>query len=142
MSRRHAATAAALVVAASGAVTACGEAGVSLNAKRGDTPSIKRGAALFAQRCGGCHTLSAAGTQGSATSIKYKERTDGPNLDQRKETVDQVVYAIRNGGFSGAIMPQNVVVGRDAQDVAEFVAAYAGSNRKIPRSPSSSSSGG
>ena len=137
MSRRHAATAAALVVAASAAVTACGEQGVSLNAKRGETPSVKRGAALFAQRCSGCHTLAAAGTQGSSTSIKYKERTDGPSLDQRKETTDQVLYAIRNGGFSGAIMPQNVVVGNDAQDVAEFVAAYAGAKRKVPPGPSS-----
>ena len=35
----------------------------------------------------------------------------GPNLDYRRETKDQVLYAIRNGGFSGAIMPQNIVVG-------------------------------
>jgi mono/diheme cytochrome c family protein len=136
MSRRHAATAAALVVAASAAVTACGKEDVSLNAKRGDTPAIERGAKLFAARCGGCHTLSAAGTQGSNTTVKYQERTDGPNLDQRKETTDQVLYAIRNGGFSGAIMPQNVVVGQQAQDVAEFVAAYAGAKRKAPKTPS------
>ena len=37
-----------------------------------------------------------------------------------------VIYAIRNGGFSGAIMPQNIVVGDDAEKVAEFVAKYAG----------------
>ena len=38
-----------------------------------------------------------------------------------------MLYAIRNGGFSGAIMPQNIVVGEDAQAVAEFVAKYSGS---------------
>jgi cytochrome c551 len=135
MSRRRAAIAAVLVVSASAVIAACGEEGVSLNAKRGESPSVTRGAELFAARCSGCHTLTAAGTQGSNTGVKYQERTDGPNLDQRKETTDQVLYAIRNGGFSGAIMPQNVVVGQDAQDVAEFVAAYAGTKRKIPKTP-------
>ena len=56
-----------------------------------------------------------------------KERTDGPNLDFRKESVQDVLFAIRNGGFSGSIMPANVVVGQDAQKVAEFVSKYAGS---------------
>jgi hypothetical protein len=40
--------------------------------------------------------------------------------------MDNVLYAIRNGGFSGAIMPENIVVGRDADDVAAFLAKYAG----------------
>ena len=135
MSRRRAAIASALVVASAAALAACGEEGVSLNATKGDSPSIQRGAELFAARCSGCHTLSAAGTQGSNFGVKYQERTDGPNLDQRKETQDQVLYAIRNGGFSGASMPQNIVVGQDAQDVAEFVSAYAGGKRKLPPSP-------
>jgi cytochrome c551 len=135
MSRRRAAIAAVVVVALAAVIAACGEEGVSLNSEKGDDPQIQRGAELFAARCSGCHTLSAAGTQGSNNSVKYQERTDGPNLDQRKETTDQVLYAIRNGGFSGAIMPQNVAVGQDAQDIAEFVAAYAGSKRKIPKTP-------
>jgi hypothetical protein len=67
--------------------------------------------------------------------VGANERTDGPNFDQRKETVAQVLYAIRNGGFSGAIMPQNIVVGRDAQDVAEFLARYSGRKAKRPRAP-------
>ena len=91
-----------------------------------------RGADLFAERCGGCHTLEAAGTEGSSG-----ERPTGPNLNQRKETRDQVLYAIRNGGFSGAIMPQNIVVGPDAQAVAEFVSRNAGKKAKNPPSPKS-----
>ncbi len=87
-----------------------------------------RGATLFAERCAGCHTLAAAGTEGSNPD----ERVAGPNLDQRRETQDQVLYAIRNGGFSGAIMPQNIVVGEDARAVAEFVAEYAGRSAKGP----------
>ena len=43
-----------------------------------------------------------------------------------------MLYAIRNGGFSGAIMPQNIVVGEDAEAVAEFVAEYAGKSAKGP----------
>jgi mono/diheme cytochrome c family protein len=135
MSRRRAVIAPAVLTLAAAGVAACGEEGIELNAKRGDSPDVHRGAELFAQRCSGCHTLSAAGTQGSNTSVKYQERTDGPNFDQRSEQVDQVLYAIRNGGFSGAIMPQNIVVGQDAQDVAEFVAAYSGTKAKRPPSP-------
>jgi hypothetical protein len=40
--------------------------------------------------------------------------------------MDNVLYAIRNGGFSGAIMPENIVVGQDANDVAAFLSKYAG----------------
>ena len=87
-----------------------------------------RGAQLFAERCGGCHTLSAAGTEGSDP----EERVSGPNLNARRETKDQVLYAIRNGGFSGAIMPQNIVVGADAEAVASFVSQYAGKDATSP----------
>ena len=73
------------------------------------------GAVLFAERCSGCHTLDAAGAQGSANRTL---RNQGPNLDERAETVDDVLYAIRNGGFSGAIMPQNILVGDEAEAVA------------------------
>ena len=55
---------------------------------------------------------------------------DGPNFNIRKEDVGQVLYAIRNGGFSGAIMPENIVVGKDAQDVAAFLSRYAGRGAK------------
>ena len=47
----------------------------------------------------------------------------------RSEQHEDVLYAIRNGGFSGAIMPANIVVGEDAELVAEFVAKYAGRAR-------------
>jgi mono/diheme cytochrome c family protein len=90
---------------------------------------VHQGAVLFHDRCGGCHTLNAAATHGSVPQgkVAQKERTDGPNLDYRKESVNDVLFAIRNGGFSGSIMPANVVVGPDARKVAEFVSKYAGS---------------
>ena len=33
-----------------------------------------------------------------------------------------MLFAIRNGGFSGGIMPANIVVGDDAEAVADFLA--------------------
>ena len=84
------------------------------------------GATLFATHCGMCHTLEASGSQGSATNVADRENVDGPNLDFRKEDVPDVLFAIANGGFSGAIMPENIVTGEEAQAVASFVAKYAG----------------
>jgi len=84
------------------------------------------GAQLFADHCSGCHTLDVTGSEGSATRVRDRERTNGPNFNIRKEQVPQILYAIRNGGFSGAIMPQNVVVGPDALAVAQFLARYSG----------------
>jgi cytochrome c551 len=108
--------------------TACGTEKIAVP-KSDPTHS---GAVLFSQRCSGCHTLAYAATHGSATNVRTAAITNGPNFDVRCERpVDRVLYAIENGGFSGAIMPQNVVVGQDADAVAEFVAKYAG--RKAPK---------
>jgi mono/diheme cytochrome c family protein len=120
----------ATVLVAALALGACGSEGIQVP----DEDPNHAGAALFAERCGGCHTLSAAGTVGSANRAL---RTQGPNLDERIETEEDVLYAIRNGGFSGAIMPQNIVVGEDADAVAEFVAEYAGGDVDRPPSPQS-----
>jgi cytochrome c551 len=116
------------VLAAAAVLAACGTEGISSSV----TPAYKPGAQLFAERCGGCHTLDPAGTQGTSVNKKDRERVDGPNLNKRKETVQCVLYAIRNGGFSGAIMPQNIVTGAEANAVAAFVAKYAGKEAKIP----------
>jgi mono/diheme cytochrome c family protein len=112
----------AALLAAVGALSACGSQGISVS----KTSPYYKGAVLFRDHCSGCHTLSVVGAQGSATSIKDRVRTNGPNFNIRKEYVEQVLYAIRNGGFSGAIMPENLVVGQEAQDVAKFLAAYSG----------------
>jgi mono/diheme cytochrome c family protein len=92
-------------------------------------PRLHQGAVLFNMRCAGCHTLDAAAASGSKSQreIKGGERTNGPNFNVRRESNKQdVLFAIRNGGFSGAIMPSNVVVGDDAQKVAEFLVKYSG----------------
>lgn len=104
------------------ALAACGQERIQV----AQNDPAHHGAELFKQRCAGCHTLDAAGTRGSATNIRTRERTDGPNFNVRAECLQRVLYALANGGFSGGIMPQNIVVGADAQAVAQFVARYAG----------------
>jgi mono/diheme cytochrome c family protein len=94
-----------------------------------------RGSVLFSQHCSGCHTLDAVGAKGSATNVRDKERVDGPNFNVRQEDVNGVLYAIRNGGFSGAFMPENIVVGSQARQIARFLAHYAGKDSKSPPSP-------
>ena len=111
----------ATLIAAALGLAACGYGEEGLAVKQ--TEPDYNGAVLFATHCSGCHTLSAAGTQGSGNR---GERTQGPNLNQREEEYEDVLYAIENGGFSGAIMPQNIVVGKEAEEVANFVAKYAG----------------
>jgi mono/diheme cytochrome c family protein len=111
-------------------LAACGfgSEGVSVSKSSPD----RGGAELFATHCSGCHTLGAAGTQGSGNR---GQRTQGPNLNQRTETYDDALFAIQNGGFSGAIMPQNIVVGKEAEEVARFVAKYAGEDAEATPRP-------
>jgi mono/diheme cytochrome c family protein len=108
----------------------CGPSNTSgaLQVAANEPDRIKRGAVLFNQRCSGCHTFDAAGAQGSKPlgQLSGGERTNGPNFSIRREEREDVLYAIRNGGFSGAIMPANIVVGQDAEAVADFMAKYSG----------------
>ena len=122
-----------MLLGAATAAGGCGSQGVDVPA---DDPDHS-GAVLFAERCSGCHTLSAAGTQGSGTRAV---RAQGPNLDQRAETYDDALFAIQNGGFSGSIMPQNIVVGDDAAAVAQFVSKYAGTKANRTQRPTSTGS--
>lgn len=129
--RRAGAALVALPLAAIG-IGACGSQGISLSKSNPDYA----GAVIFRDHCSGCHTLGVVGAQGSATSIQNRVKTNAPNFDYRKETVEQVLYALRNGGFSGEVMPINVVVGKQAQEVAEFLSKYSG--LKAPKEPGQS----
>ena len=104
-----------------GGVAACGEEGISVpsdeRARRGDSStSAARAATRSAWRV----------PQGSTTNVRTREYKDGPNFDQRKVTANCALYAIRNGGFSSGPMPQNIVVGEEAEALAEFLAKYSG----------------
>jgi len=88
----------------------------------------RRGRELFGEHCGVCHTLAASNSIGKV----------GPNLDILKPAQSVVLHTIENGCLPNAsassgeaclgqgVMPAEVVQGRDAQDVAMFVAKVAG----------------
>jgi mono/diheme cytochrome c family protein len=93
------------------------------------TAADKRGRQVFGQRCGVCHTLAAANAVGKV----------GPNLDTLKPPESLVLHTIQNGCLqnppsSGSpqtclgqgTMPANIIQGRDAQNVAQFVSKVAG----------------
>ena len=113
------------------ALGACGSQGVDVQG----TANVERGAHIFSEHCSGCHTLDAVGAEGSATRVRDRERVDGPNFNTRPESAQNVLYAIENGGYSGAIMPENIVVGKQARDVAAFLSQYAGADAKAAKSP-------
>jgi mono/diheme cytochrome c family protein len=101
----------ALVIAGDRDRERAGRADVNLNA------SERRGRDVFGRRCNQCHTLSAAKTVGKT----------GTNLDDLKPPKSLVLDAIRNGRARGSgRMPADLVQGRDAEDVAAYVAKVAG----------------
>jgi mono/diheme cytochrome c family protein len=87
---------------------------------------------LFANNCGTCHTLAAAGTDGVV----------GPNLDDLlvpsgtntaelyEGNAGRVLHAVQCG-IEGR-MPRGILEEEEAQQVAQFVAAYAGQIGKGP----------
>ena len=116
------------VCAAALVLTGCGTASIELPQSDPD----HEGAELFVEHCSGCHTYAAAGTEGSASRVKTRENKDGPNFNQRKESEEDVIYAIENGGFSSGPMPQNIVTGEDAKKIAAFIAKYSGPGAPKP----------
>lgn len=92
------------------------------------TAAEKRGRELFGEHCGVCHTLAAASAAGKV----------GPNLDMLQPAVSLVIHTMASGCLqappSGSAqtclgqgtMPADIVQGRDAADVADFVAKVAG----------------
>ena len=123
---------AAAAVAAALAVGACGTEGIQLAE---DDPNYE-GAQIFNENCAGCHSLDVVGAHGSNTTVKTRELKDGPNFNERVEDEEDVLYAIRNGGFSSGPMPQNIVTGAQAEAVAAFVAEYSGGGAGRPATPS------
>jgi mono/diheme cytochrome c family protein len=81
------------------------------------TPSEKHGQELFAQRCVVCHTLQAANAVAQV----------GPNLDNLRPNKALVLDALKNGRARGnGQMAAGIYQGKDAEDVASFVAKAVG----------------
>ena len=114
----------AVVALAAALLAGCGTGGIS---KSGDAD---RGKQLFLQKCGGCHTLAAAGTHGN----------QGPNLDDafqasRKQGFKQVtIEQVVRDQIELAVppMPANLVKGADADAVAAYVASVAANPSAAP----------
>jgi mono/diheme cytochrome c family protein len=81
------------------------------------TAAEKHGRELFARRCSVCHTLQAANASAQV----------GPNLDNLRPNKALVLDAIKKGRAQGnGQMAADLYVGRDAEDVAAFVAKAVG----------------
>jgi mono/diheme cytochrome c family protein len=92
------------------------------------TSNEKAGRELFGQHCGVCHTLAASNSVGKV----------GPNLDELRPQASLVLHTVQNGCLPNApsgsaqqclgdgVMPSGIVQGRQAQQVAAFVARVAG----------------
>jgi mono/diheme cytochrome c family protein len=105
--------------ASSSASTSSGGGGGSTSSGGGGGGAATANAAgkqIFTQSCGTCHTLADAGTSGRV----------GPVLDQVKPSKALVLKALKNGGLGSGTMPANLVTGKDAQDVADYVSSVAG----------------
>ena len=101
-----------------------------------------RGRQLFSANCGTCHIMAQAASLG----------VQGPDLDAAfasarevgmdGDTIEGIVKAqVENPrpspeGYPGVSMPANIVEGNDLEDVAAYVAAYAGvPGAKPPKAP-------
>lgn len=93
------------------------------------TAAEKKGRVLFGDHCAVCHTLAAANANGKV----------GPNLDVLKPPASLVLRTINNGCLQKPAstsdpqnclgqgnMPAQIVQGKDAADVAQFVGKVAG----------------
>jgi mono/diheme cytochrome c family protein len=113
---RRGAAFAAMAIAAMAAVALAGCGDV-----KGDRADLVHGKQLFVEKCGACHTLARAATQGAV----------GPNLDVafaqslqdglKRDTVSGVVEQQILFPSSAGQMPAKVVTGQNAVDVAAYV---------------------
>ena len=95
------------------------------------------GRELFGEHCSVCHTLSSANAIGKT----------GPNLDQLKPSYSTIMHTLQYGclqepqsaseaaeaclGYGN--MPADIVQGKDAVDVARYVAAVAGRSINVAK---------
>jgi mono/diheme cytochrome c family protein/plastocyanin len=129
---RHTILAIAALAAGSLVLPACGR----------DDSDLVNGKTLFTSRCGSCHAMARAGSQG----------TQGPNLDHafatdrldgmNSKTIRGIVKHQIGYPRRGSIMPADLVDGQDAADVAAYVGYAAGKPGKDPFQAKAPSGGG
>ena len=98
------------------ALTACGR----------EETDLSNGKAEFVQKCGSCHELGRAGTQGqTGPSLDAAFRSalaEGMNRDTIQGVVRDQIKNVRRGSK----MPADLVTGQEAHDVAAYVAYATG----------------
>ena len=96
---------------------------------------LERGRQLFQNNCGTCHTLAEAGTTidiGPDLDASFASaRAAGMDQDTIEGVVQSQIENPReinpdNPRYDQTYMPANIVTGRDAEDVAAYVASVAG----------------
>jgi mono/diheme cytochrome c family protein len=120
MSRRAALCSVMVTVLGATALSGCGGTGVAASS----SVDLAKGKQLFTATCGSCHTLQDAGTTGKI----------GPDLDVAY-AADRIV-GMEDSSFEALVrqqideadppMPRHLVGGQDAEDVAAYVASFAG----------------
>ena len=73
-------------------------------------PKMDLGKEIFTNKaqCGVCHTMQAAGSDGNI----------GPNLDQLKPQIDQIVYVVTNG--IGVMQPWGGILTSEEIEAVSF----------------------
>jgi cytochrome c2 len=92
---------------------------------------IERGRVLFIQECGVCHVMAQAGSAGrvgpNLDAAFALARADGMDSDTIEGIVAaQIEYPRPSTGNPAVSMPAGLVEGKDLEDVAAYVARYAG----------------
>jgi cbb3-type cytochrome c oxidase subunit III len=114
-------------------LSACGTGGSVVNA----SSDKENGRQLFQDKCAGCHTLSAAGSQATigpdldasfaqARAEGFKESAILDIVHDQIKFPGQYPVKANEPEFLKANMPANLVTGQSAIDVAAYVAANAG----------------
>jgi mono/diheme cytochrome c family protein len=127
-------------IARAGGLAVLAAAAVGLSACGGGEADLANGKEKFNQVCTSCHSLADAENQPGSPPI-------GPNLDDafRSSRAD----GFDKDGFRGVVrtwieypearseplMPPNLVTGKDADDVAAYVAEVAGTDGESPPRP-------
>ena len=114
-------------------LSACGTGGIA-----SATGNQENGKKLFQEKCAGCHALQAVGSTANigpnlddafaqARSDGFKESAIANIVHDQIREPGQFATAQNDPNFLKANMPADLVTGQDADDVAWFVAANAGS---------------
>jgi mono/diheme cytochrome c family protein len=95
------------------------------------TADEERGRILFVQKCGVCHAMAQAGTTAQIGPDLDQAFASARAVGQDSDTVEGITAAqIDNPrpttNNTAVSMPADIVTGQDAQDVAAYVAMYAG----------------